>query len=139
MDSPAPRSSVSSPPVGPSPEGLSRTDLIARLLDGQQLPKLSPEEAERIAARLLEDRGRHDGISYEDLIDLPDPRFFRLALDRVGASAATTIHVGDLYHVDVVGARAAGIRPVLLDVADLYPDADCERVRSLSALLAVLI
>ena len=43
---PAPRSSVSSPPVGPSPEGLSRTDLIARLLDGQQLPKLSPEQVQ---------------------------------------------------------------------------------------------
>ena len=32
----------------------------------------------------------------------------------------TTIHVGDLYHVDVVGARAAGLRGVLLDVAGLY-------------------
>jgi len=43
---PAPRSSVSSAPVDPSPEGLSRTDLIARLLDGQELPKLSPEQVQ---------------------------------------------------------------------------------------------
>jgi FMN phosphatase YigB (HAD superfamily) len=43
--------------------------------------------------------------------------------------------VGDIYEVDVVGARAAGIRPVLLDTAGLYPDADCHRVQSLAALL----
>ena len=46
----------------------------------------------------------------------------------------TTIHVGDLYNVDVVGARAAGLRGVLLDEAGLYPDADCPRVQSLTEL-----
>ena len=76
--------------------------------------------------------------SCDEGIEKPDPRFFHLALDRVGASAASTVHVGDLFHVDVVGARAAGIRPVLLDVADLYQDADCERIRSLSALVDLL-
>jgi putative hydrolase of the HAD superfamily len=76
--------------------------------------------------------------SCDEGIEKPDPRFFNLALDRVGASAASTVHVGDLFHVDVVGARAAGIRPVLLDVADLYQDADCQRVRSLSALVDLL-
>jgi putative hydrolase of the HAD superfamily len=76
--------------------------------------------------------------SCEEGVEKPDPRFFQLALDRVGATAATTVHVGDLFHVDVVGARAAGIRPVLLDVADLYHDADCLRVQSLPALVEVL-
>ena len=51
----------------------------------------------------------------------PNARFFQLALDRVGADAATTIHVGNLFHVDVVGARAAGIEPVLLDIANCIP------------------
>jgi len=46
--------------------------------------------------------------------------------------------VGDIYHVDVVGARAAGIRPVLVDAGGLYGDADCPRVRSLSELAAHL-
>jgi putative hydrolase of the HAD superfamily len=76
--------------------------------------------------------------SCDEGVEKPDPRFFRLALDRVGADAATTVHVGDLFHVDVVGARAAGIEPVLLDVADLYRDADCRRIRSLGALVDVL-
>ncbi|HEX7077602.1 MAG TPA: Phenylacetic acid catabolic protein [Candidatus Eisenbacteria bacterium] len=42
-----------------------------------RLPKLSPDEAESLAAKLLSDRGRFDGISHEDLLELPDPRFFR--------------------------------------------------------------
>jgi len=61
-------------------------DLNQRYLRAR-LPKLSPEEAERLAARLLEDRGRHEGISYEDLIELPDPRFFR----RKGEPAFTMV------------------------------------------------
>lgn len=76
--------------------------------------------------------------SCDEGIEKPDPRFFHLALERVGASADTTVHVGDLFHVDVVGARAAGIEAVLLDVAGLYPEADCTRVRSLSELVAAL-
>ena len=72
--------------------------------------------------------------SADEGVEKPDPRFFRIALERSAARAATTIHVGDLYHVDVVGARNAGLRGVLLDEADLRPDADCPRVRTLSEL-----
>jgi hypothetical protein len=48
------------------------------------------------------------------------------------------MHVGDLYHVDVAGARAAAITPALLDTANLYPECDCLRVRSLTALVEAL-
>jgi putative hydrolase of the HAD superfamily len=71
-------------------------------------------------------------------IEKPDPRFFQLALDVSGASAETTVHVGDLYHVDVVGARSAGIAAILLDAANLYADYDCRRVRSLTELVELL-
>lgn len=64
-------------------------------------------------------------------VEKPDPRLFQRALAGLGVAPAAAVHVGDIYHVDVVGARAAGIRPVLLDEAGLYPDADCPRVRSL--------
>jgi putative hydrolase of the HAD superfamily len=70
--------------------------------------------------------------SHDEGVEKPDPRFFEIALARSGASRETTIHLGDLYNVDVVGARAAGIRAVLLDEAGLYPDADCPRVQSLT-------
>ena len=76
--------------------------------------------------------------SHHEGVEKPDPRFFEIALERSGARAADTVHVGDLYHIDVVGARAAGITPVLFDAANLYPDADCLRVRSLADLPAAL-
>jgi putative hydrolase of the HAD superfamily len=74
--------------------------------------------------------------SNDEGVEKPDPKFFEIALARSGARRETTIHVGDLYRVDVVGARAAGLRAVLLDQAGLYPDADCPRVRSLGELVA---
>lgn len=72
--------------------------------------------------------------SSEERVEKPDPQIFRNALTRAGARPETTLHVGDLFHTDVVGARAAGLRAVLLDMADLYGDFDCERVRSLGEL-----
>jgi HAD superfamily hydrolase (TIGR01509 family) len=78
-----------------------------------------------------------DGVldSAVEGVEKPEPRFFDIALERSGATRETTIHVGDLYHVDVVGARRAGLRGVLVDEADLRPDADCPRVRSLDELV----
>ncbi len=73
-------------------------------------------------------------------VEKPDPRLFQHALESAGASADRTIHVGDLYHVDVVGARRAGLRDaVLLDAAGLYPDADCPRVQRLNELLPIVL
>jgi putative hydrolase of the HAD superfamily len=92
--------------------------------------------------RVLFDRLKLSGCvdclldSHEEGIEKPDARFFELALERSRARRETTIHVGDLYHVDVIGARNAGLRGVLLDEADLYADVDCPRVRSLDELVA---
>ena len=72
--------------------------------------------------------------SHIEGVEKPDPRLFEIALARAGSNRETTVHVGDLYHVDVVGARRASIRPALLDPFGLYPDADCLRVRSLAEL-----
>ena len=72
--------------------------------------------------------------SHDEGVEKPDPRLFQIAFERTGASPDTTMHVGDLYHVDVVGARNASIRPVLLDPLGLYADADCPRVPTLDAL-----
>ena len=68
----------------------------------------------------------------------PDPAIFELALDLVGATADRAIHVGDAYQYDVRGARAAGVRPVLVDPLGIRTDADCERVASLLDVLALL-
>lgn len=76
--------------------------------------------------------------SHEVGLEKPDPAIFTRALDQLSATPASAWHVGDLYHIDVVGARAAGMTPVLLDPEGLYDDADCLRLRSLEELPAVL-
>lgn len=71
-------------------------------------------------------------------IEKPDPRFFEIALARAGAQRDTTLHVGDFYWIDVVGARSAGLQAALLDAADLYPEVDCTRLRRLGDLLPLV-
>jgi FMN phosphatase YigB (HAD superfamily) len=46
--------------------------------------------------------------------------------------------VGDNYFADVVGARRAGLQPVLYDPRALYPEADCPIITSFDQLIPVL-
>lgn len=70
----------------------------------------------------------------------PDPAIFRAALKRAGVKASEAVHVGDQYHSDVLGARNAGIRPLLLDREDFYPQfTDCIRIRSLAGVVEHLL
>lgn len=63
----------------------------------------------------------------------PHPQIFEAALKKAASTPAEAIHVGDQYDSDVVGARSAGIKPILLDRNDLYPQiSDCPRIRSLA-------
>ncbi len=64
----------------------------------------------------------------------PDPRIFGVALERAGAAPETTLHVGDLYAADVVGARAAGCHALLLDPYDDWNGVDCAVLPDLPAL-----
>ena len=68
----------------------------------------------------------------------PDPRIFELALDVVGLTPERVVHIGDAYHYDVGGARAAGIEPVLIDPFDLRPALDCLRLASLAEVASIL-
>jgi putative hydrolase of the HAD superfamily len=81
-------------------------------------------------------RDRFDVILDSALVGVekPDPAIFRAALTALAVAPHEALFVGDLYDVDVVGARAAGIEAVLL-----VPEADasgpeCRRVASLVAL-----
>jgi len=62
----------------------------------------------------------------------PDPRIFLHALQHAGATADRTLHIGDLYHADVVGARRAGVRALLLDPYADWGDVDCPVAPGLS-------
>jgi HAD superfamily hydrolase (TIGR01509 family) len=72
-------------------------------------------------------------------IEKPDPGIFHLALERAGVDAAEALYVGDLYPVDVVGARRAGIEPVLLDPLGRYGDRDCRTAPDVPTLARELV
>lgn len=70
-------------------------------------------------------------------IEKPAPGIFRLATDRAGVAPSEAAYVGDLYWVDVVGARNAGLLPILYDPFDLNSKADCMSIRSIEELLTL--
>jgi HAD superfamily hydrolase (TIGR01509 family) len=71
-------------------------------------------------------------------IEKPDPAIFRAALDALSVRADEAIYVGDLYEVDVVGARAAGIEAVLL-TANRGAAQPCRTASSIAELADVLL
>jgi len=100
-------------------------------------------------SRLLEHRvcqvGEGPGVAVDTVIDSeivgvakPDPRIFEIALERLGVPADRAIHVGDTPAADVDGARAAGVRPVLLDPYDLHTHLDVERVPAMADVVEIV-
>src|SRR4051812_8098997 len=61
----------------------------------------------------------------------PDPAIFSRALALVGAEAHEAWHVGDTPEADIAGARAAGLRPILIDRTGADPAA----IRTLTELI----
>ena len=72
-------------------------------------------------------------------VEKPDPEIFRIALRRAGVEAAEAVHVGDLYAVDVVGARRAGLEPVLLDPHGRYGDRGCRTAPDVPSFCRALV
>jgi FMN phosphatase YigB (HAD superfamily) len=72
-------------------------------------------------------------------VEKPDPAIFALALERLGAPPDTAMYVGDVFSIDVLGARRAGLDAVLIDTLGRYPGAvDCARISRLADLLDLL-
>jgi REG-2-like HAD superfamily hydrolase len=70
----------------------------------------------------------------------PSPHLYELALQRANAIPDYTLHVGDSYIYDVLGARASGITPVLLDRGNGLDvrNIDCMLIHTLDELLKLL-
>jgi putative hydrolase of the HAD superfamily len=70
----------------------------------------------------------------------PSPALYDLALQRANSIPDYTIHIGDSYIHDVLGARAVGITPVLLDRHNRLEESnvDCLLLHSLHGLLELL-
>ncbi|MGC2449490.1 MAG: HAD family hydrolase [Candidatus Sulfotelmatobacter sp.] len=67
-------------------------------------------------------------------LEKPHPAIFAAALREMKADPAESLYVGDVYSVDYVGARNAGMQAVLFDVAGAYRGQEFPRVESLNEL-----
>ncbi len=87
--------------------------------------------------------GPGDGADVRCVIDSavvgvakPDPRIFDFAASHFdGFDRARICYVGDSVTMDIAGALAAGLHPILLDPFDDHPDAGFERIASLAELI----
>ena len=64
----------------------------------------------------------------------PDPRIFDRALKETGSKPESVIYVGDNYYADIIGAKNAGLQPVLLDTDNVFPDADCPVIKNIRSM-----
>ena len=67
----------------------------------------------------------------------PHPTIFQAALEQLGVGAAETVMVGDSVEEDIEGARALGMRAILIDREHRHPEVD-ERLTDLYGLPAAL-
>jgi FMN phosphatase YigB (HAD superfamily) len=68
----------------------------------------------------------------------PDTGLFEHALKRADVRAQEAVYVGDNYFADVVGSRLAGLTPVLFDPDEIFPEADCIKIRSFPELNSII-
>jgi len=94
--------------------------------------------AQRLAAQEVLQVGPGAGVDVECVIDSgvvgvskPDPRIFHMALEAMGVDASDAWYVGDMPAIDVVGARNAGLWPIVMDPFGFQPDVDYACVTSL--------
>jgi putative hydrolase of the HAD superfamily len=72
-------------------------------------------------------------------VEKPDARIFELALLAADVPAARAAYVGDLYSVDVLGARRAGLDAVLLDPGGFWGPRDCRMARTVAEAVDALL
>ena len=114
-----------------TPEALDR---LARA--GYRLAIIS--NADGRVEGLIEDAGIRDRFEFVmdselEGVEKPDPEIFLRACRRMEVEPAESLYVGDLYPVDVVGSRNAGLQAVLLDPMDRL-DYPVDRLPDVSAL-----
>ena len=73
-------------------------------------------------------------ISEEVGVRKPNPEIFRIALEQAGTTAGRSLFLGDKLNTDIIGAARAGLRAILIDRNDVFPDTEFARVRNLNSL-----
>jgi putative hydrolase of the HAD superfamily len=65
----------------------------------------------------------------------PDTGIFLQAVMLLQVNPTEVLYVGDNYYSDVIGARNAGLVPVLLDPDGVFPDVECDVIHDLCDLI----
>jgi HAD superfamily hydrolase (TIGR01549 family) len=68
----------------------------------------------------------------------PDPRLLEYAIEVLDVEPASSVYVGDNYYADVLGARAAGLSPILVDPFAIYESPDCTVIAKISEIKDVI-
>ena len=128
--------------VGPALEMLMMQEKTLGLITNID-PILAPvgaESIEELCSRLsLAEYLDFTITSQEVGATKPHPSIFLAALRKASVEPHEAIHVGDQYHSDVVGARAVGILPVLMDRANAHADfQECPRIQGLMELVRLV-
>jgi HAD superfamily hydrolase (TIGR01509 family) len=112
-------------------------DALLRLANKYRLGVIS--NADGKIAQVLERCGIAD--CFEVIIDSgivgfekPHPAIFAAALRAMGSAPNESLYVGDIYSVDYLGAKAAGMEAILMDVCGAYREKEWPRVESLEEL-----
>ena len=117
-------------------------ELLDRLAaDGYRLAVIS--NADGSVERLLGSVGlasRFEAIVDSGVVGVekPDPEIFNIACRRMNVKPCEGLFVGDIYEIDVMGARAAGMPVVMIDPLDRWGDLDAPRISSLDDLPAFI-
>ena len=117
-------------------------NLAALQAEGYRLGVLSniPQDLGPLCERLGLTAYLDFWVSSKDIgTEKPHAPIFLTALDRMAADPGETVHVGDQYRSDVLGARAVGMHSVLIDRGGWNSHvSDCPKIGSLAELQPLL-
>ena len=68
----------------------------------------------------------------------PEPGIFFYGMGLAKSKPSNTLYIGDNYYADIVGARNAGMFPILIDREKIFPDADCATINEIGDLVGML-
>ena len=115
------------------------------------LPALADLRARRLKLGLVSNTGRnleefvaHHGLDVDAAVSSgvhgktkPHPTIFQATLERLGVEPPAAVMVGDSIEDDIDGAKAVGMRAILLDRENRYPEIE-QKLTDLRALPAAL-
>lgn len=92
--------------------------------------------------RVVADAKRFGLAKYFDVIidsqvvgvEKPNPKIFRLALDALNVPPEEALYTGDIYAIDMIGARSAGIAGKLIDQHAMYHWIEHPKIRHVGEL-----